>query len=158
MVFHYNVQWIEKDESPHPTPKMELHVRNVMLCVAWGHRGIIHCEFLNCKHTLKTDLYSQQQQRVHENLRKRTIGRNVMLQLARPHSARITQEKIRDLGWIILPNSPYSADLTLRDFHLFVPCKMLWMRKIFFRSSGWGKFLQFKTSWILLERNQQSIW
>ena len=37
----------------------------------------------------------------------------------RLHLARITQEKILDLGWPVLPHPPYSIDLVSSDFHLF---------------------------------------
>ena len=35
------------------------------------------------------------------------------------YSARITKEKILDLGWSVLLHPPYSPDLTPSDFHLF---------------------------------------
>ena len=72
-----------------------------MLCVWWNHCGIIHFEFLNHNHTLNADLYSQQLQRVHENLKKKKSPtfinrRNVMLlhDNKRQHSARTMLDKI----------------------------------------------------------------
>ena len=38
---------------------------------------------------------------------------------AKPHSARITWEKILDLGWSVLTHLAYSLDLAPIDFHLF---------------------------------------
>ncbi|KOC58688.1 Histone-lysine N-methyltransferase SETMAR, partial [Habropoda laboriosa] len=38
---------------------------------------------------------------------------------ARPHAAKITQEKIKELGLELLPHPPYSPDLAPSDYHLF---------------------------------------
>ena len=38
---------------------------------------------------------------------------------AKSYSARITQEKILDFGWSVLPHPLYLPDLTLSDFYLF---------------------------------------
>ena len=40
-IFYYNVQR-KKDESPLPTPKVELQERKDKLCVWWDHHSIIH--------------------------------------------------------------------------------------------------------------------
>ena len=105
--------------------KAELHGRKVMLCVWYDHHNIIHFEFLNCNQTLNADLYSQQVQCVHVNLlRKRPAlvsRRDIVLfhDNTRLHSARITQRRILDLNWSVLPHPPYSPDLASSDFHLF---------------------------------------
>lgn len=38
---------------------------------------------------------------------------------ARPHTARITSQKIEELGWEKIPHPPYSSDLAPSDYHLF---------------------------------------
>ncbi|KAG5309270.1 SETMR methyltransferase, partial [Acromyrmex insinuator] len=38
---------------------------------------------------------------------------------ARPHTAIITQQKLVQLGWDVLPHPPYSPDLASSDYHLF---------------------------------------
>jgi histone-lysine N-methyltransferase SETMAR len=38
---------------------------------------------------------------------------------ARPHTARLTLEKIEKMVWEILPRPPYSPDLAPSDCHLF---------------------------------------
>lgn len=38
---------------------------------------------------------------------------------APPHKARVTQKKIRELGWELLVHPPYSPDLAPSDYHLF---------------------------------------
>ena len=91
-------RWIDK-ESPQPTLKVGLHGRKVMLC-AW-------LLFLIHNQTLNVHLYSQLLQRVHGDLQRKhpapVYGRNVVLLYdnARSYSARITREKIFDLGNIL---------------------------------------------------------
>ena len=38
---------------------------------------------------------------------------------ARPHTARITSQKVEELGWEKIPHPPYSPDLAASDYHLF---------------------------------------
>ncbi|KAF2366449.1 hypothetical protein FHG87_002806 [Trinorchestia longiramus] len=38
---------------------------------------------------------------------------------ARPHVARMTVQKLTELGYETLPHPPYSPDLSLTDYHLF---------------------------------------
>jgi hypothetical protein len=40
-----------------------------------------------------------------------------------PHTARTTQERIRELQWELLEHPPYSLDLAPSDFYLFGPLK-----------------------------------
>jgi histone-lysine N-methyltransferase SETMAR len=49
------------------------------------------------------------------------LARRVLLQHgnARPHTARATQERIRELQWELLEHPPYSPGLAPSDFHLF---------------------------------------
>jgi [histone H3]-lysine36 N-dimethyltransferase SETMAR len=38
---------------------------------------------------------------------------------ARPHSSKKTQQKIKNLGWEVLPYPPYSPYIAPFDYHLF---------------------------------------
>ena len=137
-----------------------------MLCIWWDHWTIIHFEFLNHNQILNADFYCQQLQHVREShLRKHTslVGRRNVMHLhdnAWLHSAKITQEKILDLDWSVLPHPPYSPDLAPSDIHLFLFSKKCFEpQKISSRRSGknvYGKLVELETRWILLERNQQA--
>ena len=127
----------------------------------WDHHSIIHFEFSNHSQLLNVDLYTQNLQSVHENhLRKHSSlikRRNVVLlfDYVRSHSARITQEKILDLGWFVLKHPQYSPDLAPSDFHLFCSQQNALNDKTFSQEEQvkiYGKLLKLKTSWILLER------
>ena len=64
------MQKVDKDKSPQPDPKVELHGRKIMLCVWWDRRSIIHFELLNRNEMVTVDVYVQQLQRVHQFARK----------------------------------------------------------------------------------------
>ena len=55
-------QWDDKDKSPQPDPKADLHGRIIMLCVWWDRHGIIHFELVNHNEMVTADLYVQQLQ------------------------------------------------------------------------------------------------
>jgi histone-lysine N-methyltransferase SETMAR len=46
---------------------------------------------------------------------------------ARPHTAKLTQSKLYDLGWEVLPHAPYSPDKAPSDYHLFRSLKT-WLK------------------------------
>jgi histone-lysine N-methyltransferase SETMAR len=118
-------QWLLKGQQPVPTPKPGLHPRKVLLCIWWDWRGIIHQELLDEGQTVTADIYCQQLDRLNAALlekRPALVNRNrVILQHdnARPHTAKVTQQKIRELGWEVLPHPPYSPDIAPSDYYLF---------------------------------------
>ena len=144
-------------------PKGGASFKEKKLSALGDHHGIIHF-VLNCNQTLNADLYSQQLQYVHENLRKYPSlinRRNVLLHdIGRLHWARIMQEKIMALGWSVWAHPLYSPNLDPSDFHLFHSLENALNDRNLSQDQvkKFGKLLQLKTSWILLERNQQATW
>jgi histone-lysine N-methyltransferase SETMAR len=57
--------------------------------------------------------------------RRRQPIRNVILlhDNARPHTAVLTQDKLKEFHWEILEHPPYSPDLPPSNYHLFGPLK-----------------------------------
>lgn len=102
------------------------------LCIVfWDSRGIILVETLQRGETINAEKYCAALDNLKEALRTQR-RRNVnagfnnlhMLQdNARPHTAQITQRKLREIGFNVLPHPPYSPDLSPSDYYLFSPLK-----------------------------------
>ena len=46
-----------------------------------------------------------------------------LLDNARPHTARLTQSKLAEIDFTVLPHPPYFPDLSPSDYYLFSPMK-----------------------------------
>ena len=115
--------WVSADSTPKPQPKAGLHPRKVMLCIWWDCRGIIHYELLPPNTTITADLYCQQLDALATKIAEKRPNHGPIRFLhdnARPHTARVTRQKMLDLGWEVLPHPPYSPDLAPSDYHLFL--------------------------------------
>ena len=117
-------QWLNKKEQPLKIPKPQLHPKKVMLCVWWKITGIVHFELL--PNTMVTaQIYADQLERVQASLiqiHPTLVNRKGVILLhnnARPHVAKLVDEKIMQLGWEVLAHPPYSPDLAPSDYHLF---------------------------------------
>lgn len=115
-------QWLDAGEPPKPTPKPNIHGKKVMLCIWWNSKGLVYFEVLDSGQRVTADLYKAQLSRVDQALRRQgnnTATTKFLHDNARPHTAKITQQKIEELGWEVLPHPPYSPDLAPSDYHLF---------------------------------------
>jgi [histone H3]-lysine36 N-dimethyltransferase SETMAR len=118
-------QWLSPTKKPVPTPKPGLHPKKVLLCVWWDMDGLIYYELLNQNQTITADVYCQQLDKLRLSLATKRPAlanrKGVILQQdnARPHTAKITQQKLKEFGWEILPHPPYSPDIAPSDYHLF---------------------------------------
>lgn len=115
-------QWLNPGERPKPTPKPDIHGKKAMLCIWWNFKGLVYMDILEAGQTVTADIYKEQLTKVDLALRRQgvdTSSTKFLHDNARPHSAKITQQKIDELGWEVLPHAPYSPDLAPSDFHLF---------------------------------------
>ncbi|CAK9820322.1 Histone-lysine N-methyltransferase SETMAR [Anthophora plagiata] len=118
-------QGVSENEAPQAMLKANLREKRILLYVWWGRKGIIHYELLPRNETVTAALYVQQLARVQEKLEEKRpalVNRKGVMLLhdnARPHTARIAEEKIPDLKWSVLLHPPYSPDLVLTDNYLF---------------------------------------
>lgn len=118
-------QWLDPGQLAVPTPRKDLHQKKVMLCVWWNSSGIVHFELLDQGLTINAALYTNMLDRVQDALVKQypaVVNRSQVLFLqdnARPHTARLSQQKMKQLGWEVLPHPAYSPDLAPSDYYLF---------------------------------------
>lgn len=94
-----------------------------MLSVWWDYKGVIYYELLARNETLTADLYCQQLDRLAAKIAEKRPNHGTIRFLhdnARPHIARMTRQKLLDLGWEVLPHPPYSPDIAPTDYHLFL--------------------------------------
>lgn len=113
-------QWLSPGNPGVPTPKPDLHPKKVMISVFWNIQGIVHWEILPPGWTITADSYCAQLDRVAQKLRGKQDKVYFLHDNARPHIARQTCEKLRELGWHVLPHPPYSPDLAPTDYYLFL--------------------------------------
>jgi histone-lysine N-methyltransferase SETMAR len=116
-------QWLSPGQRPVLTAKPGLHPKKVMLCVWWDIKGVVHYEVLEPNQTITAELYCEQLDCLNQVLvskRPALVNRKgVTLQHdnARPHTVSLTQQKIRELGWEVLPHPPYSPDIAPSDYY-----------------------------------------
>ncbi|KAF2356735.1 Transposase type 1 [Trinorchestia longiramus] len=110
--------------SPKHFPKPMLHQKKIMVTVWWSAIGVIHYSFLGVNETLNAERYCNDLAVMHARLsekRPALVNRRGPILFhdnARPHVARMTVQKLTELGYETLPHPPYSPDLSPTDYHL----------------------------------------
>lgn len=115
-------QWLGAEEKGKPDVKGEIHERKVLLSVWWDVRGVIWYELLPPNTTVTADYYCLQLDRLNSALiaARPQLRKIYMLHdNARPHTAKVTRQKLLSFGWQVLPHPPYSPDIAPTDYHLF---------------------------------------
>lgn len=118
-------QWLDRDESPKHFPKPKFHQQKIMVTVWWSAIGVIHYSFLETNQSITAEIYCNQLADMHASLQEKSpalVNRRGPILLhdnARPHVARLTLQKLTDLGYETLPHPPYSPDLSPTDYHFF---------------------------------------
>lgn len=119
-------QWLNPGQVAEPVAKRDRFSRKALLCVWWNFEGVIHFELVPNGRTIDADLYCAQLDRMYAKLAQKYPAlvnrKRVLLQQdnAKPHTARQTKEKIKNLDAIeLLPHPAYSPDLAPSDYHLF---------------------------------------
>lgn len=115
-------QWLPADREAQPEPKGDLHPKKVMLSIFWDYKGILWFDLLPSGKTITAEVYSRQLQNLadrHRELRPQRSKVYFLHDNARPHTAKLTQQKLKNLNFEILNHAPYSPDLAPSDYHLF---------------------------------------
>ncbi|XP_054152815.1 histone-lysine N-methyltransferase SETMAR-like [Oppia nitens] len=118
-------EWRSPGQRPVGRPRPDFRQQKVMLSVWWDKSGIIHWELLEVGATISAEVYCQQLTRLREKLkenRKSLVnhwGVNFHQDNAPSHTAKMTQNLLKDFGWKIIPHPPYSPDIAPSDYYLF---------------------------------------
>lgn len=102
-------------------PKPDLHLKKTLASVWWSTAGVIHYEFLKPSEMIMAGKYCRQLDVFRQKLRQKQpalTDRKTLCLLhdnARPHTAKITTQKLHQLGYEIFPHPPYSPDLSPTD-------------------------------------------
>lgn len=130
-------QWLDPGQKSLSDVKPDLHQKKLLLCIWWDMIGVIYFEFLNMNQTITADVYCQQLQRLNEVLlqkRRNLINQKGVILLhdnGSPHTAKLTQQKVEQLGWDVLPHPPWSPDLAPSDYHLFLSLRNYLSNKVY---------------------------
>jgi len=103
-------------------PKLNIHAKQVLLCICWDWKGVLYYELLQPDEI--TDRYQQQLTNLSDALEEKrpftSQGRHKVLlhDNIRPHVAKSTQDHIFALGWELLPHV-YNPDMAPSNYYLF---------------------------------------
>lgn len=134
-VYHYmpqskrsSMEWVEKGGRPPKKCKTTFSACKVLATVFWDYRGVLLIDYLQHGRTINAAYYCDLLDRLRvaiKNKRPGLLSEKVFFihDNARPHSARITQEKLQKFKWQVFEHPPYSPDLAPSDYHLFPKLK-----------------------------------
>jgi [histone H3]-lysine36 N-dimethyltransferase SETMAR len=116
--------WVDRGGATPKRPKKSLHSKKILLCVWWDIFGVIYFELLPDNQMIDSKFYCKQLERLNSaiSIKRPWIDKTRIFfhqDNARPHIAKSTIEKIREIGWKTVPHPPYSPDLAPSDYHLF---------------------------------------
>jgi histone-lysine N-methyltransferase SETMAR len=107
---------------------MRLSAGKVLTTIFWDWKGVLLVDFLHEHRTVNAAYHCQLLDNVKAAYKNKRHGqpiRNVILlhNNARPHTAILTRNKLKEFHWETLEYPPYSPDLSPSDYHLFGPLK-----------------------------------
>ena len=125
---YHNRSWFGPDDQPTTSVRQTSMTKQKFLaCVFWDAKGLLLMEILPQGQPLNSEIYCTLLDKLSDALlskRRRSCSDRFFLQdNARPHTAQASMNKLRQLGFQILPHPPYSPDISPSDFYLFHPMK-----------------------------------
>lgn len=116
---HRSNQWLSSGQQAVQMPRPDFRQRKVMLISFWNRDGLIHWDLIEQGRAVNAEVYCEQLELCRQALGRRRRPVILLQDNARPHVARRTQAKLREMGWEWLEHPPYSPDLSPSDYHLF---------------------------------------
>lgn len=119
-------EWVDRGQATSSTPQRNIHGHKLLLCIWWDQKGVLYYELLRPNQTITAERYCQQLQLLSEQIVQQRPysghGRRPIILLhdnARPHTAIMTRNALKELKWEILPHPAYSPDIAPSDYHMF---------------------------------------
>jgi histone-lysine N-methyltransferase SETMAR len=121
--------WTKRGEPAPKKAKTVLSAGKVMASVFWDAKGILFIDYLQKGKTIKGEYYANLLNRLKTAIAEKRPGMNKKKVLfhqdnAPVHSCTVAAQKIKELGFELVPHPPYSPDLAPSDFHLFPKLKI----------------------------------
>ena len=133
-----SVAGLRRSSKAFPKDKLaQTHTKKFIVTVWWSDASLIHYRFLNPGETITSEKYAQQINEIHQKLRclrptlVNTEGPVLLHSNAWPHVIQPTLEKLKKLGYKVLPHPPYSPDLLPSNYHFFKCLDNFLQRKYF---------------------------
>ena len=106
-------EWLDQAVAPEHAPESNLPQKKVMLTAWWSTVGLIHYSFLNPSETITPEKYAQQIDERHWKLhclQPALVNRKgpVLHDSSWLHVAQPMLQKLKELGYKVLPHPPYS--------------------------------------------------
>ena len=123
-----SMQWKHLGSPPPLKFRTQPSAGKIMATVFWDSEGILLIDYLPRKTTMNGVYYAgllvQLRQAIKEKRRgKLQLGVRLLHDNAPVHTARVSQDAIKECGFEMIPHPPYSPDLAPSDFFLFPQLK-----------------------------------
>lgn len=117
-------EWRPRGSRPPERPKIPENRKKIMVTVFWDCVGILLIKVMAKGTTINSERYCEVLEELYHAIREKRSGRLVRKVLllhdnAKPHTAKKTVEKIKDLKFELVSHPPYSPDLAPSDYFLF---------------------------------------
>ncbi len=118
-------EWLCAGEPRPEKPRREMATAKIMILTFFDAKGLIYYEYVQRPQTVNQHVFRAvfrrfdeafQRRRPHSAIRGHKF---IHMDNASPHTATLTKQLIRQLGWTQLPHPPYSPDLAPNDFWLY---------------------------------------
>ncbi|CAD5220512.1 unnamed protein product [Bursaphelenchus okinawaensis] len=111
--------WLLRGEQGGSTPKPGLHQLEEVNSVSWNSTCIVYWEMVPHGTTIPVDVYCRQIKSVAVALHGKKDRVFFIHDTARAYVTKLTQHKLKRLGWAVMLHSLYSTDVTPTDYNMF---------------------------------------